>query len=423
MPRGERFSIISRDASPLALRSGREHDGTRLLSRPRALLTGVFCAFAALLPIVGVVAPKGSVVLLLLVAVLAVPIHWRGQRRLPVPDVRIAIALALLVVWCAIASAWSEDSVRSLVLSLRVAVILAAGLVLFPIVAGLDDAARKRVGQWLIAGFGVSLALVAVEIGLDFPVLRSFKTAGAGGEAVWFNRGAIALALIVWPVTALLWARGLGWKALALPVALAIASLFLESAAATLGLAAGVTTVLLVLGHRKAGLAVTLAASVAAFVAMPFAAREMHGHGWHRADWLAASAQHRIEIWEFSVRRIAENPVLGWGFDGSRHLQALYPDLGSTGRELAALHPHSAPLQIMLELGAVGAAIALALLWLIAMRLDGATGQKRMFGQPLFVAALAIAAVAHGAWQNWWLALVVSAALLLPLTASRSERD
>ena len=422
MPRGERFSIISRDASPLALRSGREHAGTRLLSRPRALLTGVSCTFAALLPIVGVVAPKGTVVLLLLVAVLAVPVHWWGQRRLAIPDTRIAIALALLVVWCAIASVWSEDSVRSLVLSLRVAVILAAGLVLFPIVAALDDAARKRIGQWLVAGFGLSLALVAVEIGLDFPLLRSFKSAEAGEEAVWFNRGAIALALIVWPVTALLWARGLRWKALALPVALAIASLFLESAAATLGLVAGVAALLLALGHRKAGLAVTLAASVAGFVAMPFAAREMHRHGWHQADWLAASAQHRIEIWEFSVRRIAENPVLGWGFDGSRHLQALYPDLGSTGRELATLHPHSAPLQIMLELGAVGAVIALALLWLIAKRLDGAAGRKRMFGQSLFVAVLAIAAVSHGTWQNWWLALVVSAALLVPLTASQDKR-
>ena len=166
MPRGERISIISRDAPPLALSSSRERAGTRLLSRARALLTGVFCGFAALLPIVGVVAPKGTVAILLLAAGLALPIHWWAHRRFPVPDSQVAIALALLVVWCAIASAWSEDSVRSLVLALRVAVILATGLVLFPIVAALDDAARKRIGQWLVAGFGLSLALVAVEIGL-----------------------------------------------------------------------------------------------------------------------------------------------------------------------------------------------------------------------------------------------------------------
>ena len=227
----------------------------------------------------------------------------------------------------------------------------------------------------MIAGFGVSLALVAVETGLDYPLLRLSGAAEAGNEAVWLNRGAVALALIAWPVTALLRARGLGWTALALPVALGLASLFLESAAATLGLAAGVAAVLLALCHRRAGLAVTLAAGVLVFVAMPFAARKMHDHGWHRAEWLAASAQHRIEIWEFSVQRIAEKPLLGWGFDGSRHMESLYPDPSETGRVVAALHPHSAPLQIMLELGAVGAVIALALLWL-----DRAAARRR--GRP-----------------------------------------
>ena len=395
--------------------------GALTSSKPSTFLTAIFCAFAVLLPVVCVVAPKGTVVLLLLAAALAVPIHWWAHRRFPVPDLPIAIALALLVVWCAIASIWSDDSLRSLGLALRVAVILGAGLVLFPIADTLDDAARKRIGRWLVAGFGLSLALVAVETGLDYPVLGLLKTVEAGTEAVWFDRGAVALALIVWPVTALLWARGLGWKALALPVALGIASLFLESAAATLGLAAGGATVLLALSHRKVGRALTIAASVLGFVAMPFAAREMHGHGWHRADWLSASAQHRVEIWNFSVQRIAEKPVLGWGFDGSRHMQALYPNANSAGRDIAALHPHNAPLQIMLELGAVGTVIALALLWLIAIRLDGATGRTRIVGQALFVAALAIASVAHGTWQNWWLALVVSAALLVPLTASRSK--
>ena len=397
--------------------------GAAASGKPSVLLTGVFCAFAALLPVVCVVAPKGTVVLLLLAAVLAVPIHWWAHRRVPVPDRRIALALGLLVVWCAIASAWSEDSMRSLVLSLRVAVILAAGLVLFPIAAALDDVARKRIGRWLVAGFGLSLALVAVETGLDYPLLRLFKTAEAGKEAVWFNRGAVALALIVWPVTALLWVRGLGWKALALPVALGVASLFMESAAATLGLAAGVITVLLALCHRKIGLAITVAAGALAFVAMPFAAREMHGNRWHRAEWLAPSAQHRVEIWDFSVQRIAERPLLGWGFDASRHMQALYPDPSDTGRDVAALHPHSAPLQIMLELGAVGAVIALAVLWFIARRLDRVSGQARIFGQALFVAAFAIGSVAYGAWQNWWLALLLSVALLAPLTAVPGERN
>ena len=87
------------------------------------------------------------------------------------------------------------------------------------------------------------------------------------------------------------------------------------------------------------------------------------------------------------------------------------------------MHPHSAPLQTLLELGAIGAVIALALLWLVSARLDVLSGRTRAFGQALFVAALAIGSVAFGMWQNWWLALSVSVALLVPLTAPSAAGD
>ena len=408
---------------PPALSRGDEHGETRGLSRPRRILAAIFCGFAALLPIVSVVAPKGTVVLLLLAAALAVPTYWWANRRIPVPDLRIAIALALFVAWCAIASAWSVDTARSLGLVLRITVILAAGMVLFPVAAALDEAARREIGRWLVVGLCLSLAFVAAETGLDYPVLRLFKTAEPGKDAVWFNRGAIAIAMIVWPVTAYLWKGRLGWKALFVPVLLGTASLFLESASATLGFAAGVAVALLAVIHRRAARTITIAAALLAFIAMPFVALELHNCGWHRADRLPASAQHRVEIWDFSVQRIAEKPVIGWGFDGSRHMGSLFPAPSDTGRDIAALHPHSVPLQVMLELGAVGAVIALAFLWLVVMRLDRISDLTRMFGQAQFAAIMAIGSVSHGAWQNWWLALVVSAALMIPLTAEPSEPE
>ena len=88
-----------------------------------------------------------------------------------------------------------------------------------------------------------------------------------------------------------------------------------------------------------------------------------------------------------------------------------------------ALHPHSAPLQIMLELGAVGAVVALALLGWVAVRLDTMPGRARALAQALFISALAIGCVAFGVWQNWWLALIVSVALLVPLTAAPAARE
>ncbi len=386
---------------------------------PGRFLTAVFCGFAALLPIVSVVAPKGLAILLLLAAVLAVPAFRLARGRLPVPDRRIALLLALLVAWCAIASSWSADPGRSLDRALRVAAILAAGVALFPVAAALDDADRARVGRWLVGGFVLTLALMAVEVGLGYPAVRSFKEAPSGNEAVILSRGAIAMSLIVWPVAACLWDGRIGWKALVVPVLLGGASLFLESDSATLGLVAGVATALLVVRRRKVGRAVTLAAGVMAFVGSFFAAREMHDRGWHRADWLAKSPRHRVEIWDFSLERIAEKPFLGWGFDGSRHIAASYPGASEFGWDILPLHPHNAPLQIVLELGVVGAVIALALLSLIAVRLDDIPGRARDCGQALFVAVLAIGCVAFGQWQSWWLALIFSVALLAALTTGR----
>ncbi len=409
--------------SPYSRRRGAPRADTKDSAKARTLLTAIFCAFAALLPIVAVVAPKGTVGLLLLAAILAAPTHWWACRRFPVPDLRMSIALVVLLAWCAIASAWSVEPVQALVLAIRIAVVFAAGMILFAASAALDDAARERVGRWLIAGFGVSLAYMAVEIGLDYPLLRSFKEPRPGSEAVWFNRGAVALSLIVWPAVAYLWGRGLGWKSLALPVLLGIASTFLLSASATLGFATGVAAFLLASSHRRAGRAITLAACVVAMVATPLAVREMHDHGWHRADWLASSEQHRVEIWNFSVERIAEKPLFGWGFDSSRHVGKLFHEAGEADPRIVSLHPHNAPLQIVLELGAVGAVIALVLLWLISTRLDSLPSRMRECGQAMFIAALAIGCVAFGQWQNWWLALIASVALLMPFTATTAARD
>ena len=139
--------------------------------------------------------------------------------------------------------------------------------------------------------------------------------------------------------------------------------------------------------------------------------------------------------WKYGISpqgRIAEKPLLGWGFDSSRHIGERFAaavaagevdDAGEAGRGAVSLHPHNTALQIMLELGAIGAAIALALLLPIALRLDKLPSRTREFGQVLFITALAIGCVAFGIWQNWWLSLLVSVALLVPLTATPATSD
>jgi O-antigen ligase len=108
--------------------------------------------------------------------------------------------------------------------------------------------------------------------------------------------------------------------------------------------------------------------------------------------------------------------LLGWGFDASRAITDARPEALANELPLLPLHPHSAPLQIWFELGIPGVVLTLVLLWLLARRIDVLPRPARVCGQALFITTLTIASTAYGVWQNQWLAMMFSAALLIPLT-------
>ena len=391
---------------------------TAPMTAPKPRLLAICCGFCLLLPPISLLASKAVVPLLLITAALACLVVWRAERRVPRPDRAAAMMFAALLLVCAIASLWGFAVIGSLFLALRMGAIFAAGLVLFTIAQSFDDGMRERVGLWLLAGILATLAIMTVEIALDFPLFKFLKgpfskNAPPGSP---LNRGATALAMVIWPAAALLWQRGLAWAALALAAVVAVILGLLSSAAALLAFVAGGLAALVALGNRTASRVLVVAATVAAFVGMPFAAKLMYGLGWHESAWLAASARHRIEIWNYTTRLIEQKPWRGWGFDASRAITDARADSLANQLPLLPLHPHSAPLQILLELGIPGIALTLALLWLLARRIEVLPRPARVCGQALFITTLTIASTAYGMWQNQWLAMMFSAALMIPLT-------
>ncbi len=201
-------------------------------------------------------------------------------------------------------------------------------------------------------------------------------------------------------------------------VAIAVMLGLMTSNAAIVGAIAGLTAALVSLLQRKVGRAMIVLVTIVALAGTTLAAQEIFRRDWQDAEWLAESARHRVEIWNYTADLIAQKPLTGWGFDAARAFKndSLWDDMGKK-RQLLPLHPHNAPLQILLELGAVGAAIVFVLLMLVVGRIDGLSKPARVCGQALFVSTLAIACTAYGLWQNQWLAMMCSAALLIPLTA------
>ena len=129
-------------------------------------------------------------------------------------------------------------------------------------------------------------------------------------------------------------------------------------------------------------------------------------------------------MWGFAVEMINQKPLWGWGMDGSRWIPQNDRRLKSN-MEIMPLHPHNAFLQVRLELGLVGSALAASLIavffWVVVARMDNKFDQSVIAG--VATAYLTVAAVSYGIWQNWWLAFawVLVAMMRLVLKKEHSE--
>jgi O-antigen ligase len=151
------------------------------------------------------------------------------------------------------------------------------------------------------------------------------------------------------------------------------------------------------------------------------------------APWIKDSGIHRLLIWRFTADRIAERPLLGWGMDASRELPGGHEDLSKALPGLnfnysitaISLHPHSAALQWLVELGLPGLCLGLAIialgLWHAAFR--GALSSAERAGALAWAAAgLTVAMLSFGIWQAWWLATLWLTATLYAATVDNEER-
>ncbi len=382
---------------------------------------------------VAVFASKALAALFALAAVAALAIHVFSRRALPPIPVRLGAALAAFLILAAASAAWSLTPDRTLWATAPLAGLMLGIAVLLGIVRLLDEPTRARIGTALLLGVVVGAAALLIEKIFDRALLRAgLSVLGWDGNASPYTLkpAATVLALAIWPCLLVL-SRRVSRPATAVAGSILFATALFSGGDATalsaiLGLGA------FWLARRRARIMAPLLGAVLAgfMIAAPWIPSlfpdprvSMTG-----IDLLPNSAIHRIIIWQTTAEHIRARPWLGHGFDTAR---SLYPQKttmkfilakptvgGMAGfeAELIPLHPHNMALQVWLEMGALGAGLAMAALLSILAALSRAPldATERAAGYGFFVAALVIAATAYGAWQAWWLsALGLNAAFLV----------
>lgn len=320
-------------------------------------------------------------------------------------DLLPVLVIAGLVSVAALSGLWSYAPDLTFDRLPRTGLAVLSGLIFVIAVKGLDDRAVRTFSRCFLAGLALTLTLVAIEKISGGMLLRySIRDGSVAGFFNQFNRPLSVLSVLIWPAAVILARRHWALAVAAVGIYAAFLPFFVTTAAIA-ALAAGAIVFLAVYLLPKLGpivVGLTLAASVIAaptidqYLPPPKKLFESFN--------LPRSTYHRLLVWDFTTERVAERPVLGWGFNTSR---AIPGGTGALDVSEAALplHPHNAALQWRLELGILGALFGAGLILVSTdMARRYAAGRAARAGAVAAITAtFAIAMISFGAWQTWWI--------------------
>ncbi len=391
-------------------------------------LAHVFAGLAAVLPALSVVsAVAASVVLIAMTALAAIHIGLRERLALRWSWPLIALA-GVFFLYATASAAWAPAPAEALWTGVRLIALFAGGFLVFTVAGTLGEEARIMVRRALLIGMIVGGIFFAIELISGGAITYAIRdTTGAPPKAfsILFNRTGSVFALLIWPCLMVLFLRRQYIAAAAAFAATCGLVWQTESGASVLGLSMGALTMVGVWllggrGGRWIGLmlgATVLCAPliVAGALAIPALSEAIAGSN---------SFGHRMRIWEYATGMIANHPVFGLGLDASRHLATGGTGIGANA-DLMPLHPHNVPIQIWLELGAIGALLAAAFFTVVCRAVADTIDDRncRAGVMAAIVCATSIIALSYGAWQWWWLsALWLVAAITCAVLPARTGK-
>ena len=376
-------------------------------------------------PFVAVLQSKAMAPLALIPMAITLLLGWREGWRPSLPIGAVLMFGLILVAWAAITSLWAPDSGRAAMLALT----LAAMMLLAHGAASAAQGARLML--WI--GFGLVFGLAAAFA--DWQSGNALRAAVRGlkevPEALMFGlKPAASLMALLLPMGfALPWP----WLARAALLVGAGVLISLPGETARLATIAGLAAALLSLAAPRLvprligamlGLAILVMPLLVGFIPkMPTAN-------------LPLSAVHRLVIWDFTVARIAEKPLTGWGLEASRAMPGgrAQPDTVTLDRlnitnpaqraflanphvEVMPLHPHNGALQLWLELGGIGALLGAVLM--LALGFAASRSAVPAVGAGMLASAAVTGMLSFGLWQAWWVASLLLAMVALHLAPRR----
>ena len=318
----------------------------------------------------------------------------------PIPS-GLILGMLLIVL---LSISWSYASDLTLDRLPRTVIAVISGLVFITAVKGLDDRTARVFSRCFLASMMLVLVLIMVERASGGIFLPHSRTDDTGVLFLnQFNRPLSITSVLIWPVVVILARRN--WRLATAAIGLYLACLyFFINIAAFAAIAVGAIIFAFVYVLPKTAPLIVGVILATMIVAAPTIDHYLPAPKtlFEKLN-LPRSTYHRLLIWNFTSQRIADRPVLGWGFNTSRKMPGGQNNLDVSESALP-LHPHNAALQWRLELGILGALFGAAIVLVSTeMARRYAAGRVARAGAVASIGAtFVIAMISFGAWQTWW---------------------
>ncbi len=358
----------------------------------------------------------------------------------------IVLSVSAFLAWILIACLWASDPGQGLQKGLILALVMLTSIVLISEAQHLTGEAAHQLAQGVLIGFLVGGAYTAIEtisheelsriILTHFPFLdrgMSKHVTLRDGVAIRMSgahmtRVSFEFALFLCPalLAALATTRGSA-RVLSLAAIAAFGLIVLSSSRSqTAQLAVLLIFVTLPVAYyfRDFTRQVLAAVFVLVLVLIVPIALALFASGLHKSPDLFTSARARIIIWDYTAKRVLENPVLGVGTYSTRFIHAAHIKNEPTwAKDLLVRpetrdHPHCVYLQVWYELGLIGAFL---FGWMGLAILRGIKSSATQV-QPFLLTHFAMTAVligpTYGMWQSWFQFSIAAAAVALAVCAA-----
>lgn len=370
----------------------------------------VWIGFVAFFPVVGFVAPRSAAALVAVATIVTLGLFlWneRSFRALRSPIwIPFAVSLALLLFAGLVDGASSHGIDRFSKLSL----FLLIGVLLLLLVKNRMSQNGRSVDAALLVGYSAGLVLLAFQLATQHGLYGLLNPNNDPLDILHAaNRPSVVMVLCfsaAFLAVRKTWSPAAGWV---------LGGVLITLVAMSESQSAGAGMVVWMVVYGVAAIAPNLAIQLATWggagliLSMPFVFLVLLKLDTERAVEIpAASVGARLDIWYATSLEVLNSPIWGHGLEASRSIKDWQIDfVYFVGPNIP--HPHNGPLQIWLDLGAIGAVVAAAIWVYLSRKIRSYSLDQQPALIAGLVAFLCILSISHGVWQSWWISVVFGA--------------